>query len=140
VALDLSFAQAKLEDLMEDSCTITFDVEGANDGDIDPTTFERIHQPGAVEELYSGRCSFRMTSATEQSDGGSMAVLVSGVVKVPLDCPLIPNGSVVEITGSERDAEQIGRLLRVTGPLAGTFRLSRQMLVEAVEGTVVERV
>jgi hypothetical protein len=121
---DLAIFQAEAESLMEDECAI-FRKTGTT---TDPNT-------GAVVDTFAtvhiGQCRVRMQSswATDRNAGEQAITVSRYLLQVPVSVIGIEIGDLVELTAS-RDADLVGRRIRIDGPFGQTHSTMRRYICE----------
>lgn len=138
-APDLTFARAKLEELMTDTCTVTVAPDSVRGDDLDPDTL--VLTPEGRVIVYDGPClvSARnpsgQTSQTLNSDGGLETWAGRYTLKTPFAEDDFPPGAVVELTASQ-DAWLLGKTFTVIASMGGTYKASRRTEIELREAAL----
>lgn len=134
---DLSPAEAALNALMDDTCSITRDVGDVDDAVLDQATGELIDSSPNV--VYSGAC---LVSAPEglvdrpTTEGGRYYAKSNYMLSLPLKTlraapssePQI--GDIVTITSSRRDQSVVGQEFRIIDIVRKTMAASRKCALE----------
>jgi len=128
---DLSGAVTAVEELMDDTCTITRDAFGSDGEELDEDTLE-LATPDTPTLIYSGPCFVTASNigSTPVDRVGLHHTLTRFAGNIPIASPEIEVGDVFTVTGSRRDAELVGRVFRVTEVVASTFAVMRKVRLE----------
>lgn len=136
--VDLTHAQATVESFMVDTCEIRYDPEGHADDDFDPADWSYERTPGDDTLVYSGPCGLSAGSASDTTDAQRPRARSEWTLKLPLGT-VVPPGSVVTITASERNPALVDETFRTRKALSGTLSVLVRIPLEADEPTVEEQ-
>lgn len=135
MAISLEPGRRALENLMDDACTVTRDPSGTADDTFDQTTGAYTPPAGDVTEVYSGKCllSFQTGVGREGNRGGGSFQTTGYKLQIPVSAPPLQVGDWVELTGSLRDSQQVGRRFQVESTQYRTLTLTRSANLVAEE-------
>lgn len=128
----LAAGQRAAERLMFDQCVIRRRTGSTTDPNTGVVTPDYLSP-----HPYTGKCRIKMTTSLgvnpgRDRDSGEQAVTVSQMLlQLPFAAAGIITGDEAEITAS-RDADLVGRKLRIDGPFGQTDATMRRYLVEEV--------
>ena len=152
---DIDTGRTAVENLMDDACIISADIEGVGDDVLDedtgwmeppvpgpdsPTQYNQAStgingRSLADAEATGGKCKVKPASDTEIAryvgEGGVNQAQVWYVLGLPWDAPIMPLNSVATITSSRRDPALVSTELVLRAPHnVGTLLVSRKYLCE----------
>lgn len=138
---DLNNARAAVERLMDDTCTITIDAQGAGDDvlndadgsltppDPDASTIYDDTTTGDGGRALGARCKVSPAGLAPQTiiegDVDISQRVYNG--SIPWDAPMPPVGGVLKVTSSRRDPQLVNEEFQIRSVVVSTFLVARKM-------------
>lgn len=133
--IDLTGARTAVQELMGQSCEITFDPLATADDEFDPETGQVT--PSEPEDIYEGPCLITPENIQPrhflQDPTGIEQAHQMYRVRLPFDSPQVPIGAQVTCVASVTDQQLIGRTFRVRDVDLTGFLIWRKLRAELVK-------
>jgi Family of unknown function (DUF6093) len=140
VPIDLARARARVSDLLfhpatADTCRITRDTGSTDDDTLHGATLALVPPTGDTVAVYEGPCVLvargpsGRTNYGLATEGGVPEWAGLYTLKLPLSAPMPAGGDTVAMLTSQ-DPGSVGLILRIRGPVVGTFKVTRQVECE----------
>jgi hypothetical protein len=129
---DLSGAVAAFRALMDDTCTITRNLNGLGGDVLDEETGQVVPR-GVPVEVYSGACLIGGPDATLPNANTEGRVQVDphySSINLPVDAPVILKGDILVCTGSRRDPQLVGNEYWIRQVVQESLLISRDLTGE----------
>lgn len=127
---DLSGATAAVEALMDDTVLVSSNTDPSS-WVLNPTTLRL--EPPADTVIYSGPCKVKPLSTVRppvSSEGGVSLVVEAYKLDIPIDSPLLPQGSTGALTSSRRFSVAVGQVFEIKSVITKTMAVQASYATE----------
>lgn len=126
----LAFARTAAVRLLDSTCVITRDPDGAEDDAYDPASHTFDPLPEDANTIYSGSCRIRPGAAAQGAqEAGQTVFLGSFIARLPVTAVNVAAGDVLTITTSTTDQQLVGAAFTVDEVDVGSTAITRVLVL-----------